>query len=181
MPTLAVRLTGYWPFQTGLSSSERLMEGGTKDRLGKPLYTLEAFQRGEVPYVSVAGDYNAWPYGQRIEIDAWPGVVFRIVDTGGHFAGPNKVYRDSAREPLDICVESSSSVVPPRASATIIEGDVLGKRTSIGWTFVRGLDGDVTEETSTMTDAIADALDNGGSIVLLALAAVGTILALKGI
>lgn len=158
------------------------MEGGTKDRLGKPLYTLEAYQRGEAPYVSVAGDYNAWPYGQRVEIDAWPGVVFRIVDTGGHFSGPNKVYRDEAREPLDVCVDSSSTVVPPRATATIVEGDVLGKRTAIGWSFVRGLDGDVKEETdATMLDALADVLDDGGTVALLAVAFVGALLALKGI
>lgn len=166
------------------------MEGGQHDRMGQPLYTLEAYQRGEAPYVSVSGDYNAWPYGQRIDLDAYPGVVFRIVDTGSHFVGPGKVYRDSAREPLDICVESSKSPITTRASAIVYEGDVLplsakDKKhagTEIDWSFVRGLDGDVKEETdATMLDALADVLDDGGTVALLAVAFVGALLALKGI
>jgi hypothetical protein len=135
--TIDVRLTGYWPFQEGLSPEERLMEGGHNDSHGNPLYTLEDFQEGRAPYVSVSGDSAAWPYGQRIEISAWPGVIFRVVDTGNHFRGvpifsdfesytKGKFYRVAGREPLDICVASSRTVVPKEGTtATIIAGDDL--------------------------------------------------------
>lgn len=117
------RLTGYWPFQSGLSADERKMEGGIHDRKGHPLYTLEDYQAGRAPFVSVAGDYEIFPYGQKIAISAWPGVSFRVVDTGGHFHGAGKLYRLLGHEPLDICVASSSSKVPTTATVTIIPGD----------------------------------------------------------
>ena len=82
--TVAIHATGYWPFVGNLTATERKMEGGTKDRKSQPLHTLEDFQAGKAPFVSVAGDYTLWPYGQRVAISAWPGVVFRVVDTGGH-------------------------------------------------------------------------------------------------
>lgn len=129
--TINVRLTGYWPFVKGLSAKERKMEGGVNDRKGHPLHTLEMYQRDPVahPYVSVAGDDAAWPYGQRIAISAWPGVVFRVVDTGSHFRGTGKLYRASGREPLDVCVESSSTVVPKsNTTATIFPGDHFAKK-----------------------------------------------------
>lgn len=136
-----VRLTGYWPYQPGLSGAALVMEGGKEgaakwrgvraiDRLtgARPqLYTLEQYLRGQAPYVSVSGDPDVWPFGQRIEIDAWPGVVFRVVDTGGHFTGAGKVYRVVGREPLDICVDSSQTVIPNRnATATPVAGDAWG-------------------------------------------------------
>lgn len=135
--TIKVRLTGYWPFQEGLSSEERMMEGGTNDTHGNRLYTLEDFQAGNAPYVSVSGDPAAFPYGQRLEISAWPGVVFRVVDTGNHFRGvpvfsdfesytKGKFYRVAGEEPLDICVASSRTVVPKSGvTATIVLGDDL--------------------------------------------------------
>lgn len=125
MASFQARLTGYWPFQKGLSAADRLMEGGPRDRMGRPLYTLESYQRGDAPYVSVSGDDAIFPYGQRIELDAWPGVEFRVVDTGSHFRGEGKVYREEGREPLDICVETSASAVPKHAEALVYEGDVI--------------------------------------------------------
>jgi hypothetical protein len=135
--TFPVRLTGYWPFQEGLTSAERLMEGGTNDTHGNRLYTLEDYQAGSAPYVSVSGDPALFPYGQRLQISAWPGVVFRVVDTGNHFRGvpvfddfesytKGKFYRVAGHEPLDICVASSSTTVPKTGiTATIAVGDTL--------------------------------------------------------
>ncbi len=123
--TVGVRLTGYWPFQAGLSSVERRMEGGVNDRRGRPLHTLEAHlaDPSRHPYVSVSGDDALWPYGQRISLSPWPDAVFRVVDTGSHFRGAGKVYRVPGREPLDVCVETSHSMVTALATATIWPGD----------------------------------------------------------
>jgi hypothetical protein len=122
-----VRATGYWPY-TALPD-ERKMEGGTNDRKGKPIITLEQHQAdpAKYPYVSVSGDLDIWPYGQRISIDAWPGAVFRVVDTGSHFHGSGKVYRVVGYEPLDIAVQSSQTPVPKLVTATIYPGDNFEK------------------------------------------------------
>lgn len=120
--TVAIHATGYWP--KSARPDERTMEGGLKDRLGKPLFTLEEFQAGKAPYVSVAGDDSIWPYGQRIAVNAWPGVTFRVVDTGGGFRGINKRFRVVGEEPLDFCVDSSKTFVPKKnVTATIFPGD----------------------------------------------------------
>lgn len=124
-------LTGYWPFVKGLSAKERKMEGGVNDRFGKPLHTLEMHQQDPSthPYVSVAGDYTIFPYGQRLIISVWPDLVFRVVDTGGHFFGSKKRYRVMGEEPLDICVDSSSTTVPKKnVTATIVLGDHFAKK-----------------------------------------------------
>lgn len=126
LPVFNVRLTGYWPYQSGLSEKERKMEGGHNDRKGKPLITLEMHQKdpSKYPYVSVAGDYEIFPYGQRLIISAWPDSVFRVVDTGGHFYGAGKLYRLAGHEPLDICVDSSQTTVPKKGTtAKIVPGD----------------------------------------------------------
>jgi hypothetical protein len=124
LPTFDARLTGYWPF-VAKTTTERIMEGGLNDRKGKPLHTLEMHTRDSAahPYVSVSGDDAIFPYGQRIIIDAWPDLIFRVVDTGSHFRGINKVYRIFGREPLDICVDSSETTVPKLASVQIVPGD----------------------------------------------------------
>lgn len=128
LPTFSARTTGYWPLQEGLSSSEKKMEGGKKDRRGRPIYTLEMHQRDPIryPYVSVAGDYTVFPDGQRLILSAWPGVVFRVVDTGGHFFGAKKVYRVAGYEPLDIAVDSPNTKVPKLVDAKIVPGDHFG-------------------------------------------------------
>jgi hypothetical protein len=125
--TVPVRVTGYWPFTA--RPDEVKMEGGVNDRKGNPLHTLEDFQAGKAPFVSVSGDYTIFPYGQRISLAEWPGVVFRIVDTGSHFHGANKVYRIAGREPFDVCVASSATKVVPQTDATIYAGDHFEKGT----------------------------------------------------
>jgi hypothetical protein len=124
--TVPVRVTGYWPFTA--RPDEVKMEGGVKDRKGNPLHTLEDFQAGKAQFVSVSGDYTIWPYGQRISLAEWPGVVFRVVDTGSHFHGANKVYRIAGREPLDVCVQSSETKVIAPTDATIYPGDHFEKK-----------------------------------------------------
>lgn len=134
--TVPVRVTGYWPFTA--RADEMKMEGGVFDRKmpaafkNQPdsqqykdhvLHTLEDFQAGRAPFVSVSGDYTIFPYGQRIALAEWPGVIFRVVDTGSHFHGTNKVFRIVGREPLDVCVQSSSTKVIPQTDATIYPGD----------------------------------------------------------
>jgi len=120
--TVPVRITGYWPFTA--KTGERKMEGGVNDRLGYPLHTLEEFQSGKAPYVAVSGDDAIWPYGQRISLSNWPGVTFRIVDTGDHFSSyKDKVFRAAGHEPLDVCVDSSSTHVVAFQDATIYPGD----------------------------------------------------------
>lgn len=121
---LNVYLTGYWPFQGGLSAAERLMEGGVTDRKSNPLHTFEDHRDDPAnhPYCSCAGDYTLWSYGQLISLptfgtpsDDWKAItgeenyLFRVVDTGGHFFGPGKVYRQPGYEPIDVCVDSSQS------------------------------------------------------------------------
>lgn len=127
-PILAVRLTTYYPL-AAKTEAERKMEGGLKDRRGKPLHFLEDHLADpqQHPYVSVSGDDAAWPYGQRIALDAWPGAVFRVVDTGRNFRGSTKVYRATGREPLDIAVRSKATKAPTEATATIFPGDHLDK------------------------------------------------------
>lgn len=144
--TFKARLTGYWPFTA--KASERKMEGGVNDRKGRRLHTLEEHQQDPKahPYVAVSGDDAIFPYGQRIEIDVWPSVVFRVVDTGGHFRGAGKIYRVAGAEPLDICVQSSSTKVPKLANVKIVAGDHLDKKSKAialdkfkGQTVVSGL------------------------------------------
>src|SRR4051812_37747320 len=55
------RGTGYYPDPSP-------MEGGYKDRLGKPLRTLQAFVSGKATYVSVAMDPKVFSYGTILDI-----------------------------------------------------------------------------------------------------------------
>ncbi|OIO07985.1 MAG: hypothetical protein AUJ52_09085 [Elusimicrobia bacterium CG1_02_63_36] len=87
------------------TAAKRRMEGGQKDRFGRPLQTLQCYLRGECAYVSVAMDKRLKlpsstklripelekKYGRKIE--------FRVVDTGGAFTG--KGYGR-----VDICVDT---------------------------------------------------------------------------
>lgn len=132
------RLTGYWPKVPGLSAEERRMEGGMNNSRGGPLYTLEEAQAGQAPYVSVSGDDALFPWGQLLYIDAYPGIAFRVVDTGGHFRGvpifedfasftKGKFYRVLGREPLDICVASSATVLQRDVRVTAVLGNDMRK------------------------------------------------------
>ena len=137
--TFRARLTGYWPTTAASSEAERRMEGGDEGaalwrgrrvvdpRTGRRvrLSTLEQHlaDPAEHSCVSVSADPEAFPWGQRLQIDQWPGAVFRVVDTGGHFQGMGKTYRVLGREPLDVRVKSSRTKIAPSASVAIVKGD----------------------------------------------------------
>lgn len=98
----AARGTGYYPDSSA-------MEGGYVDRKGKPLCTLQDFLAGRAPYVSVAMDSTAFPYGTKLripELEAKYGraIEFRVVDTGGAFRG-----KGTSR--IDICTENRRASV----------------------------------------------------------------------
>ena len=96
----AARGTAYFP-------SNDPIEGGFKDRVGKPLYTLQQYLAGNAPYVSVAMDSRAFPYGTKLripELEKKYGrqIEFRVVDTGGAFVG-----KGTSR--IDICVANRAA------------------------------------------------------------------------
>lgn len=71
------------------------MEGGAMDREGKPIWpdhTIDAVEQkmksgglGPDDYVAVAMDSGAYPYGTNLTSPAYPGIPFRVVDTGEAF------------------------------------------------------------------------------------------------
>ena len=129
--TISSHLTGYWPFQEGLSAVERRMEGAPVDRKGAPLHTVEDFFAGKADHVSVSGDFNIFPYGQKVLIP-WGDrvVVGRVTDTGGHFHGLGKVFRVFGAEPLDLCVATSATVIPKKTvDVQVVVGDHMDKPT----------------------------------------------------
>lgn len=124
---IKVSLTEYYPFENNLTRREKRMEGGTFDRRGKPLYTLEDYVDGIAPYVSAACDslggapgyvkefriygFKAWLPKITDNISTYidspktlPVIIeFRLVDTGGAFRGKTKKIRAAGYEPIDIC------------------------------------------------------------------------------
>ncbi|MBX3193109.1 MAG: hypothetical protein KF819_39355 [Labilithrix sp.] len=104
------RGTGYYP-------SSSALEGGFKDRVGKPLRTLQQYLAGNAAYVSVAMDTNAFKYGTRLrirELEAKYGraIVFRVVDTGGAFRG-------KGRSRIDVCVANRSASLDSTINGTL--------------------------------------------------------------
>ncbi len=96
----AARGTGYFPDASA-------MEGGFVDRQGAPLGTLQDYLAGRAPYVSVAMDSKAFPYGTRLripELEAKYGraIEFRVVDTGGAFRG-----KGTSR--IDVCTANAAA------------------------------------------------------------------------
>ena len=115
---IKVRLTEYYPFQEGLTERQQRMEGGKKDRIGKPLCTLEDYLEGKAPYVSLACDSRGGPpsnteefriYGYKVELAkvarrfGRSTIEFRLVDTGKNFYGERKKVRVAGHEPIDVC------------------------------------------------------------------------------
>lgn len=103
--------SGYAAKGTGYYPANNSMEGGTRDRVGNRLYTLQQYLAGKAPYVSVAMDSNAFPYGTHLripEIEAEYGrsIDFRVVDTGGRF-------RRKGTSRVDICTSGSSASHDP--------------------------------------------------------------------
>jgi 3D (Asp-Asp-Asp) domain-containing protein len=81
----AARATSYYP-------ENNRMEGGFVDRIGHRLYTVQDYVYGDAPYVSVAMDVRAFPYGTDIRIPEMERIynmpiLFRVVDTGDAFRG----------------------------------------------------------------------------------------------
>ena len=103
-----VRLTEYHP---DAPPSEVKREGGPRDRYSQPVKTIEEYREGKSGYVSVSADLVLQgvkvPYGARLYLDGWPGVVFRVVDTGKNFRGEGKKIREEGHEPLDIATKWS--------------------------------------------------------------------------
>lgn len=98
--TFLARGTGYYPANNSL-------EGGFVDRKGAPLHTLQDFLAGRAPYVSVAMDSKAFPYGTNLripELERKYGrpIDFRVVDTGGAFVG-----KGTSR--IDICTANNAA------------------------------------------------------------------------
>lgn len=93
------KATGYYPHNSK-------MEGGFKDKIGKPLHTLQDFLNGSASYVSIAIDKNLYKngtvkYGDNFRIPEMEQkygkkIIFKAVDTGGAFTG-----KDFGR--IDIC------------------------------------------------------------------------------
>ena len=50
------------------SAAERRMEGGDVDTRDRRLYSLQEYLEGKAPYVSVAADPSAFPYGTELRI-----------------------------------------------------------------------------------------------------------------
>lgn len=173
---IKARLTGYWPY-AATTDAARKMEGGHFDRMmpdgykDKPnssqykahiLHTLEQHLADPVnhPFVSVSGDDKVWPYGQRLSIDAWPNAVFRVVDTGGNFRGAGKVYRIMGYEPLDICVNTSKTVVPKTANVKIVPGDNFAKGAAVATAGIKNQTIAGIPDTSPDTECLARALES---------------------
>lgn len=103
------KATAYWPKDVH-SDAELAMEGALVDRKGNKLHTVEDHIKGLSPFVSVAMDNDAFPYGTALyipEICIAYGLpedelTFLVVDTGGAFIKPN--VRDRSR--IDICVDT---------------------------------------------------------------------------
>lgn len=99
--------TSYVAMGSGYFPDASELEGGFKDRLGNPLHTLQDFHAGKAPFVSVAMDAdNGPPLGTRLSIDEFPGVVFRVVDTGGAFVGKGLTR-------IDICTANKKESLDP--------------------------------------------------------------------
>jgi 3D (Asp-Asp-Asp) domain-containing protein len=115
LSSFQTRGTGYYPANTAL-------EGGFLDRKGKRLNTLQQFLAGTVPYVSVAMDTTAFPYGQRLrlkEFNARYGreIIFRVVDTGGAFRG-------KGRSRIDICTANEPASLD-RTVNSLLNAEVI--------------------------------------------------------
>ena len=148
---LTLKTTKYHP-NDAKTAAQKKMEGGihgaavwrgkkaVDPATGKRpvLYSLDDALAGRAPYCSLAGDPEVWPFGQRLEIDAWPGVVFRVVDTGGNFKGANKKYHIPGTEPIDVCVDTKKTPVPTTTGARIAAGDNFEGGTQVAVSNLRG-------------------------------------------
>jgi len=113
--------TGYFGPPPGgyKSKKEALMEGGSKDCLGKPLRTLQDYTPGS--YVSIAVDKKVIPLKSVVYIDGYnkndSPIVFVACDVGGRINGHH----------IDICVanEKESFPVSKKNQKVHVVGKVL--------------------------------------------------------
>lgn len=87
------------------------MEGGPKDRCGRPLHTLIDYLNGDADHVSVAMDSKALPYGTLLRIpeiekkfNFSEAIPFKVVDTGSAFYG-------QGLSRMDICVGHNQQTI----------------------------------------------------------------------
>lgn len=104
-------LTTHQSVATLYTTENTAIEGGPKDRCGRPLRTLDDYLNGRAEYVSVAMDRMALQYGTLIRIPEiekrfnlnFP-IPFKIVDTGSAFIG-------KGLSRLDICVGHNQQTI----------------------------------------------------------------------
>lgn len=99
--------TMYLTYGSGYYPHSSRLQGGYRDMRRNPLHTLQAYLKGRAPYVSVAMDPGAFPYGTRLRILELERkyrrrIEFRVVDTGGAFFG-----KGTSR--VDICTASETA------------------------------------------------------------------------
>ena len=92
--SFTAKATGYYAAE----DPQYMKDGVGLDRMGNPLQTLDAFRRGQAPYVTVSMDSSAYPYGTQLTSPQFPGVPFRTNDTGGAFQGMGTSRVDIARD-----------------------------------------------------------------------------------
>ncbi len=105
----AAYLTEYYP---DAPPSQKKLEGGLYDRYpGREKHPVVRWEQHAAdpkryPFVTASGDLELRgrkvPYGARLYLEAYPGIVFRLLDTGSHFYGTKKVIRIPGAEPFDI-------------------------------------------------------------------------------
>lgn len=114
---LMATLSAYWHVGPEASAAERRMEGGDVDTRDRRLYSLQEYLSGNAPYVSVAADPSAFPYGTELrihELEERYGrrIVFRVVDTGDAFKG-------KGTRRLDIRVSTKAEGLKPEVNGTV--------------------------------------------------------------
>lgn len=102
--TFKAKCTAYYLTGPNSTPAEKAMEGGNYDRKGNPLHTLQDFISCLVPWVSIAMDVQAFPYGTyltspTLSIALGIPILFRVVDTGSAF-------RHKGTSRIDICTAS---------------------------------------------------------------------------
>jgi hypothetical protein len=122
-------VTAYVPGMGGIEGGP-----GVAARAGKA-FTMEDYETGTAPYVSVAMDSKSDWQGKYLISPSYPGVVFKVEDTGDAFKGkaesavdiafkdPSKAtsYKETATfAPVDeqTALEMSSAGAPPKVGAT---------------------------------------------------------------
>lgn len=109
--TYRAKGSGYFP-------APSRMEGGFKDRRGKPLHTLQDFLVAKAVYVSTAMDKNLnIAYGTKLSIPELEkkygkAIEFRVVDTGDAFN--NKGFTR-----IDICVRDRAASLEPTLNGSL--------------------------------------------------------------